>query len=471
MSLHNLLINGELLSTIETFDVIDPATGQVFAQCPKARSEHLDQAVAAAQAAFEKWRLVPIEQRRSILNKVADAINAHAERVIPLLTREQGKTLSASAIEVAAAEAFCRQLATGDLPVKVLLDNDYQRIEIHRKPLGVVAGITPWNFPFLIAVYKLTPALLAGNSIILKPSPTTPLTTLLLGEIIRDLVPPGLVNILADAGELGPLITAHAGIAKITFTGSTATGKAIMANAANTLKRLTLELGGNDAGIVLDDVIPREIAQKLFDAAFANSGQVCAALKRLYVHDSIYEEVCDELKHIAVRTVVGIGTDPSAQFGPVQNKMQYDKICKYIEIGRADGEIIAGGNPEELPGYCIPITLVKNIQDGSLLVDEEPFGPVLPIMRFSSDEDALRRANNSGYALGGSVWSGNIKRGQALAQKLEAANVWVNQHAAIGPHIPLPTAKESGIGVEWSDEGLLEFTTMQVVNIAKNNAE
>ena len=467
MSEYSLLIDGQLTAGAGTIDVINPANETVLAQCPVANKDQLNQAVAAANKAFPAWSQKPIAERQALLVKVADAINANAERITQVLTAEQGKPLEQAAAEVGFAEIFCRHFAQQDLPSEVLLEDDAQRVEIHRKPLGVVAGIMPWNFPFLIAVYKLAPALLAGNTLILKPAPTTPLTALLLGEIVKDIFPPGVLNIIADNNDLGPDITGHADIAKISFTGSTPTGKAIMASASGTLKRVTLELGGNDAAIVLDDADPKQIAAGIFGSAFLNSGQVCIALKRLYVHDSIYDEMCDEIAAMAQQAVVGDGSEPGTQFGPVQNKMQFDKVCHYIESAKQTGKIIAGGEIPDKRGYYVPLTVVRDIEDGTPLVDEEPFGPVLPIIRYSDLDDAIARANRSPFGLGGSVWSSNLERAQQIASRLDSGTVWVNQHCAFGPHIPFPPAKESGMGVEWGKEGLEEFTAMQVVNINK----
>lgn len=467
MSEYSLLIDGRLVAGADRMAVINPANETELAQCPVADKEQLEQAVAAAQRAFPGWSQTPIAERQAVLLQVADAINANAERVAKVLTGEQGKPLEQATAEVGFAEIFCRHFAAQQLPAEVLLEDDAQRVEIHRKPLGVVAGIMPWNFPFLIAVYKLAPALLAGNCLILKPAPTTPLTALLLGEIVKDIIPAGVLNVLADNNNLGPDITTHPGIAKISFTGSTPTGKAIMASAAGTLKRLTLELGGNDAAIVLDDADPKRIAAGIFGSAFLNSGQVCIALKRLYVHESIYDPLCDELAAMANAAVVGDGAEPGTQFGPVQNKMQFEKVCHYIESARQTGKIIAGGEVPDRPGYYVPITVVRDIEDGTPLVDEEPFGPVLPVIKYSDLDDAISRANRSPYGLGGSVWSGNLERAQQVAARLDSGTVWVNQHCAFGPHIPFPPAKESGLGVEWGKEGLEEFTAMQVVNINK----
>ena len=467
MSNYGLLINGELVKSDMTLDVINPATEEVFTQVPRADEAMLDQAVAGAKVAAAKWALTDIDERKALIHKIADAINANIEPLAKALTQEQGKPLAAATMEVQYAEIFCRYFTSLNLENEVLVDDENQRVEVQRTPLGVVAGILPWNFPLLIGIYKIAPSILAGNSIILKPAPTTPVVSVMLGEILKDVVPAGLVNILVDDNDLGPKITSHPGIDKISFTGSTPTGKAIMSSAASTLKRITLDLGGNDAAIALDDIDVKAAAQGIFNTAFINSGQVCIALKRLYAHESIYDELCEEIASLARQAVVGNGLDEATQFGPVQNKMQYAKVCDYLEDAKANGNVIAGGEPLDQKGYFVPLTVVKDISDGTRVVDEEPFGPILPIVKYSELDDAIARANNSEFGLGGSVWSSDIDRASKVASQMESGTVWINQHCAFAPNIPFPTSKQSGIGVEFAQEGLNEFTNMKVVNINK----
>ncbi len=468
MSEYKMLIGGKLVAAPTTIDVINPATEQSIAQCPVASEEQLDQAVEQANIALKSWRHTNIVDRSAMLLRLVDAVEANAEDFARLLTLEQGKPLSQARDEVMFSQLFVRHFAeNAEMPVEVLLEDKNQRVEVHRKPLGVVAGICPWNFPLLITMYKLAPALIMGNTVIIKPAPTTPLTSLKLGELAKDIFPAGVLNILTDDNGLGPAITSHPGIAKVSFTGSTPTGKRIMASAANTLKRLTLELGGNDAAIVLDDVDPKAAAESIFGAAFINSGQVCIALKRLYVHESIYDDMCDEIARLANDAVVGDGLDETSQFGPVQNRQQFDKVCDYIADAKASGNIIAGGEVPAGPGFFVPLTVVRDILDGTRVVYEEPFGPVLPIIKYTDIDDVIERANASPFGLGGSVWSSDVKRAHKVAAQIDSGTVWINQHCAFGPHIPFPPAKESGIGVEWGAEGLLEFTAMQVININK----
>jgi len=329
----------------------------------------------------------------------------------------------------------------------------------------VVAAIIPWNFPVMMVSFKVPPALLAGNTIVLKPSPTTPLATLRIAELVADMAPPGVLNVIADDNDLGTALTAHPDVRKISFTGSTATGKKVMASATDLLKRFTLELGGNDAAIVLDDADPETVAKGLFSGAFANAGQVCLAIKRVYVHDSIYDAVCDALARRADEAVVGDGLEQGTQIGPVQNRMQYEKLKHFLESARRDGTIIAGGTLLDGPGYFIRPTVVRDITDGAELVDQEQFGPVLPLIRYTDPQDALARANASPYGLGRSVWSSSVPRAREIAARMDAGTVWVNRHLDLMPYIPMSGAKHSGIGVEFGEEGLAEYTQLHVLNL------
>ncbi|KRB85537.1 aldehyde dehydrogenase [Sphingomonas sp. Root710] len=462
-----MLIGGRLVDGASSIDVINPASEDVVAACPRATEAQLDDAVAAAKAAFPAWAATPIDERKDYLLKIADAIDVNSAELARLQTLEQGKPLAASQGDVAAMAAFFRYFTTLDLPAKVIEDSPASRIELHRKPLGVIGAIIPWNYPLIIVAFKVPPALLAGNTVVLKPAPTTPLATLRFGEIIRDILPAGVINIITDANDLGDALTRHPDVRKISFTGSTATGIKVMAGAAGTLKRLTLELGGNDAGIVLDDADPKKIAPAIFNAAFQNSGQTCIALKRLYVHDSIYDQMCAELAQLADGAVVGDGLEQGTQFGPLQNKMQFDRALAFLEEGRRHGKVIGGGAVPDRPGYFMQPTIISDIADGNRLVDEEQFSPILPVIKFSDPEDALARANASPFGLGGSIWSADTKRAYEFAVRMESGAAWINQHMAVGPNIPAAGAKQSGIGVEFGDEGLAEFTQIQVVNIAQ----
>ena len=281
MSDYQLLINGQMVDGATTMAVVNPATEETLADCPRADEGQLNEAVAAAKTAFESWSKTTIDERKAVISQIADVIEANGAELAQLLTQEQGKPLADATGEVYGTAAFFRYFTALDLPIEVLEDSENRKVEAHRKPLGVIGAIVPWNFPMILMAFKVPPALIAGNTVVLKPSPTTPLTSLRLGQLIKDIVPAGVLNIVTDANDLGAPLTAHPDVNKISFTGSTATGAKVMAGAAGLIKRITLELGGNDAGIVLDDVEPKKVAQQLFDSAFQNSGQVCIAMKRL----------------------------------------------------------------------------------------------------------------------------------------------------------------------------------------------
>jgi acyl-CoA reductase-like NAD-dependent aldehyde dehydrogenase len=468
MSAYKLVINGRLVPGASTMKVINPATEEAVAECPRADEKQLNDAVAAAKAAFPAWSATSVQERRAKLMAIADGIEAQASELAALLTAEQGKPLGDAMGEVMGTVIMMRMLAALDLPEKKILGEDPGHIYFeHRKPLGVVAAIVPWNFPISLLIVKLTPALLAGNTLVAKPAPTTPLGSLRIGEICNRILPPGVFNIITDQNDLGALLTVHPDVAKISFTGSTATGKKVMQSASNTLKRVTLELGGNDAAIVLDDADPKVVAPKLFAAAMINSGQVCLAAKRAFIPDNLYDEMCAELKKLADSTVIGDGTKPGVQYGPIQNKMQYERVKGLIEAARKDGRIIAGGDIPTGPGYFIPPTIVRDIPDSARLVCEEQFGPVLPLLRYTDLDDAIKRANDTSYGLGGTVWSSNTKRAEEVAQRLDTGLVWINTHMMVDPRISTGGAKQSGIGQELGPEGLEEFTQRHLVVVAK----
>ena len=467
MSEYKMLIGGALVTGTATMEVINPATGVAFTTVPRGTAADADAAIAAAKAAQPAWGARPMAERRLGLVALADAIAAQADELARLITLEQGKPLAEAQGEVAWTQGYLRHYATLELPDRIIQDDATGHIAVRHVPLGVVVGIIAWNFPLLVACWKIGPAVLAGNAIVLKPAPTTPVTALALGAICRDIFPAGIVNIITDANDLGPHLTAHPDVAKVGFTGSTATGKAIAANGANTLKRVTLELGGNDAAIVLDDVDVRATAQAIFGSAFLNCGQVCLAIKRAYVHADIYDAMCAELARLAQEAIVGDGLEQGTGIGPIQNKAQYEKVKGFLDAARAEGTIIAGGEALERAGYFIAPTIVRDVTDGAKIVDEEQFGPILPVIKFDNIDDVIARANASEYGLGGSVWGGDIDRAIAVANRMATGQVWVNQHIAIGPHIPMAGFKQSGLGAEQSVEGLAEYTQLQVVNIKR----
>ena len=357
-----------------------------------------------------------------------------------------------------------------EIPVDVPEDTDSRRIEVHHVPLGVVCGIVPWNFPVLLAIWKIGPALMAGNTLVLKPSPFTPLTTLRIGELIGGCFPPGVLNVICGDDSLGPMMTAHRGFAKITFTGSTATGRKVMEAAAKDLKRITLELGGNDAAIIMADVDVDAIADELFEGAFHNTAQVCVATKRMFIHEDIYEHLRDRLHQLAKETPVGDGAEQGNRYGPIQNKAQYDRVLDLLEDARGTGLTLLEGGKVPEAGYFVPLTLVDNPPDDARVVVEEAFGPVLPLLRFNDVDDVIARANDTAYGLAGAVWSKDVKQAEAIAHRLDTGTVWINQNLQGTPFAPLAGAKQSGFGQENGLSGLLEFTRPKTIYIPKTQA-
>jgi acyl-CoA reductase-like NAD-dependent aldehyde dehydrogenase len=464
----SLLIGGELVQSPQQLDVINPALGTVFARCPSAGAPELDSAVDAARRAFPAWRARSFADRAALVKQLSQKLRERQKELAELLTREQGKPLAQSVAEIDRGAAQSDGMVGIEIPVEVIADDNDKHIELRYRPLGVVGIITPWNAPVNLALGPLVSALYTGNTVVLKPSPYTPLATLKVGELLNEVFPAGVVNVLAGGDELGAAMTAHRDIDKISFTGSVATGKKVLASAAATLKRVTLELGGNDPAIVLDDVDAKAVAKKIFFASFVNSGQVCMAIKRIYAHESIYADLCDALVEEANKAKVGNGLDPSTELGPVQNKMQYDKVVGIIkDTKKAGAKFLAGGEIPAGPGYFLPPTLVTDIADDSRLVQEEQFGPIVPILKFSDVDDALRRANDTRYGLSGSVWTKDLKRGSEIAARLEVGTAWVNQHRTTSAFVPFGGAKESGLGRQYSALGLKSYMEPEVVSVAK----
>jgi acyl-CoA reductase-like NAD-dependent aldehyde dehydrogenase len=447
--------------------VNDPATGQPLAHVAAVGPAACERAIAAARAAFHDWSQVPDVERQAAVRRCADIIEANADTLARLLTAEQGKPLNGmgSRFEIGGAVAWTRHTADLSLPVEYVQDDASAHVAIHRRPLGVVAAITPWNWPVMIAIWQIMPAIRAGNTVVVKPSPYTPLSTLKLVELLQEALPPGVLNAVAGLDELGAILTSHPDVKKVCFTGSTVTGRKVMESAAPTLKRLTLELGGNDAGIVLPDADPAAIAEGLFWGAFINNGQTCAALKRLFVHDSIYDAVCDALVAYAGTVKTGIGTEDDSLLGPLQNRMQFEKVVRLVEEARlGGGRVLTGGTPASGEGYFYPITLIADAKPGMSLVDEEQFGPALPIIRYTDIEEAIAAANAVDVGLGGSIWSSDTARARELALRLECGTAWVNKHGALRPDTPFGGVKASGFGVEFGPHGLSEFLSLRVLH-------
>lgn len=463
-----MLIDNRRVAGDARLDVVNPATEEVIARVPDASRADLDEAVAAARRAFPAWSATPIEERKAKLNALGDAILANLDGFMRLLTREQGKPHSEAQGETIGAAYWLKGVCALDLPVTVNEDSEDRYSETRHVPLGVVGAIAPWNFPMILAMFKVGPALLAGNTMVLKPSPFTPLTTLKLGELAAGILPPGVLNIVTGGDALGPWMTSHPGFDKISFTGSTQTGRKVMESAAPTLKRVTLELGGNDAAIVMPDVDVEKVAEELFWAAFRNNGQICIATKRMYVHKDIYEPLRDALVAYAKTVKVGDGSEQGTQIGPINNKQQYERVLELIQDAKDKGyQFLVGGEKADVPGYFIPVTILDNPPEDSRIVQEEQFGPVLPLLKFDDIDDVVARANATDYGLGGSVWSEDEDKALAIAQRIASGTVWVNETQHLSPMAAFGGMKQSGVGVEGGLEGLLEYTNAQTINRRK----
>lgn len=467
MADYAMTIGGAQVPAPRTFEVVNPATGEAFAAAPDCPQETLDDAVRVAASAFDAWRADGTARRRC-LAAAADALDGAADELARLLTLEQGKPLRESTMELARASARFRYFAELVVAPEVLEDSDEWRVEVHRRPLGPVAAITPWNLPVQLAAAKAVPALAAGNTVVLKPSPYTPLTTLELGRILAGVFPPGVLNVVSGRDPLGERLVAHQGIRTVNFTGSIATGKAVATAAGRDLKRLTLELGGNDPAIVLDDADVERVADGILWPAFLNCGQLCMAIKRVYAPESRYDDLVAALADRAGKLVVGDGLDPDTQLGPLNNSAQYHRVRDLVAGALAGGARAAtGGRPLERPGYFFAPTVLADVADEMPVVAEEQFGPALPVLRYRDLDDVVARANATPYGLTGSVWGTDVDRAASVAHRLECGTAWVNQHIRMSFTEPFAGTKSSGLGTTGGVWGIYGHTEPFVVHVPR----
>ena len=459
-----MTIAGKPETSKGTFPVLNPANGQLIARAPECTPEFLDAAVASADEAREPWLADPAARSSALLD-IAARVEGNLEELAALITAEQGKPLPEAQDELGAAVGDLRYYAGLNLPVDTVADTGDLVVQVLRRPIGAIAAITPWNFPLGTAVSKLAPALAAGCTVVLKPSPYTPLSSLRFGELVRDALPPGVLNVVSGNDALGSLMTSHPLVRMISFTGSVATGKKIAATAAADLKRVLLELGGNDPAIVLDDADVDAAADGVFANAFANCGQICVAIKRVYAPRALYSQLVDALADRARAARLGDGRDPGTDIGPLCNPVQRDRIEELVGDALQSGiRVAVGGSVTDGPGYFYEPTVLAGLNGNERIVVEEQFGPALPVIEYSDIEEAIAQANDSHYGLGASVWTSDPERGRTLAPQVESGTVWVNTHQAGIPGQPFGGLKWSGIGVEGGPWGMLAYTELQAIH-------
>jgi acyl-CoA reductase-like NAD-dependent aldehyde dehydrogenase len=460
--------NGRAVAADRSLPIANPATLETVGFMPSTSPAELEATVAAASRASQSSWAKDSDLRRRALGRCADILSAHIDDLAALLSLEQGKPVFAARGEINIAIRIARYYATLPDRRETIRINDRERIEAVRGPIGAVALIVPWNFPITILFMKLGPALWAGNTVVIKPAPTTPLSTLQLVTLVSEAFPPGVLNTVTGEAAIGEALVGHSDIRKVSFTGSTTTGRRVMQAAASTLKRLTLELGGNDAAIVLDDASPDEVAPRIFAGAFNNAGQLCVAVKRLYVHERIYPQMVERLQQLARDLQVGPGADPATQMGPVNNRPQFERVRDLLDDARRrGGDVVDDGRSlPDLPGHFLRPAIVTGLDASARLVTEEQFGPALPVMSFNDVESAIAQANASEFGLGASIWSSDPERAADLAVRLEAGNLYVNHHAIPpDPEIPFGGVKSSGFGHDLGDWGVDDFSLRRVLRV------
>jgi len=467
MSDLTMTIAGGEVPMLATISVEDPATGAPTAIAPQCTADQLDDAMNAANSAFGEWRQDRVARQRA-LKELADTMESHLAELAELITTEEGKPLSESRSEIEGAVGELRYF--GDLQVSddVLRDDIHTTVKVIRRPIGPVAAITPWNFPLGTSVAKIAPALAAGCTMVLKSSPFTPLSCLRFGELTREVLPPGVLNVISGSDQVGAWMAEHPIPRMTSFTGSVATGKRVAAAAAPDLKRITLELGGNDPAILLEDADIAKVADGLFANAFGNCGQICVAIKRVYVPDRLHDELVEALVARASAVKVGDGHEEGTQIGPLVNRTQLERVSGLVQDAVNHGARVAvGGDVMRQPGYFFEPTILTEIDDSARIVSEEQFGPALPILRYRDLGDALRRANDSHFGLGASIWTSDPDRGAAIADSLDSGTVWINTHQDAIAGQPCAGFKWSGIGVEGGPWGLISFTEVQAIHVAR----
>jgi len=483
MEHHRLFIDGELCDADSgaRFESVDPGNGSVIATVAQAGEADVDRAVAAARRAFDSgvWSSLSPSDRAARLIELADLVQSSIAELAFIEALDSGGVVARTSSDVFQGARFLRETARYSAhhfpwTERVHGKNPFFPATnlVHREPMGVCAAIIPWNFPFLMAIWKLSMALATGNTLVLKPSPETPLSALALARLVqKSRIPPGVVNVVVAPGrEIGQLLTRHPAVDRVAFTGSTAVGKEVLRTCADSLKRVSLELGGKSANIVLDDAdLDLAVDGALF-ASFLHSGQVCESGTRLLVPSSLHDRFMDVLVARAQELTVGYQLDPRTRIGPVVNATQKQSIERYVEIGKKEGaRLLLGGEPATVPGFeggfYVRPTIFTDVDNQMTIAREEIFGPVLSVLKYESEEEALAIANASDYGLGGGVWSRNLERAQGVAARMRTGTVWINDWHVFHDHAPFGGFKQSGIGREMGHHGLLEYTEVKHVHV------
>jgi len=479
---HRMLIGGAWVEAADgsRLEVRDPATGEIFTHVPAGGAVDVDRAVSAARAAFEDgpWPASSPAQRERLLLALAAKVEASAQQLAEIESIDNGKSVMlARYVDMAMAVDFLRYMAgwatkiegtTHDVSVPFIPQAKFFAWT-RKEPVGVVGAIIPWNFPLLMAAWKVGPALAAGCTVVLKPAEETPLTALRFGELVLEAgIPPGVVNIVTGLGETaGAALAAHPGVDKIAFTGSTAVGKLVQRAAIDNMTRVSLELGGKSPVIVLDDADPAQAAAGAAQAIFFNQGQVCTAGSRLYVQKKLFDRVVGDLASIAAKMKLGPGLDPASELGPLVSEAQLTRVCGYIDSGVGQGAKVAtGGGRAGDKGYFVKPTVLTNVRQDMRVVQEEIFGPVVVALPYDDIDEAVRLANDTPYGLGASIWSNDLARVHRLIPRIKAGTVWVNCHSMLDASLPFGGFKQSGIGREMGRAALDLFTETKAVLMA-----
>lgn len=471
MKKYSYIINGvEKTSEVE-IEVFNPANAESIGSYYVSSQSDVEAAIQNAKESQKAWSKLSQKERDDYMMAIADVLTKNKTYLAELITKEQGKPLNGpgSNFEMDACIGWTQVTATLQLEDEIAFEDDTRKDVIKRIPIGVVAAITPWNWPLMIAIWQIIPSLKMGNTVVVKPSEYTTIASLEMYRLINEVLPKGVINVVTGDGKIGGYLTSHKDISKVMFTGSIATGRKIIESSVNNMARLTLECGGNDAGVVLPKSDFNKIGEGIFWGSFLNMGQTCAALKRLYVHEDDLDSAIEALTQITKNIKMGNGLEDDVLLGPIQNKMQYDKINQLIDASKNNSKAkIEVPNPQhQNEGLFIPITFVTGVDNGDPIVDEEQFGTVLPIVTYKTIDEAIEKANGLDVGLGASVWGDNNEEINYVADRLEAGTVWINQHGAINPFVPFGGTKQSGYGVEFGIDGLKAVTQPKIISYKK----